>query len=810
VDSILHDVRFALRMWRRSPIPTVIAILTLALGIGLNTAIFSAVEAVLLKQLPYRDPDRIVALAEVDPTAPGASGVGGWTANEWRTRSRAFESLSTYTDAQLTLAENGDAEIVRGMRVGDGFFDSLGVRMLLGRAFLAEENRSPRADAAILTYGLWTRRFGGDPRIVGRLVRFADGAYRVVGVLREDFHPLRMTNAAELPQIFMPQGYDPEQARACRGCAGLRAIGRLNASVTAGQARTELNGIMRDLVREYPADHGRDTSVQVEPLRDQLIGPIHIALWVLLGAVTCVLLIACANVASLQLARATARTGEFAVRAALGSSRWRLAGQLLIESLLLAIVGGGAGVLVGWWGTWLIAGRAPRELPRLDEIGMDTRVLLFSLAMSLVTELLFGLAPAWRAARVNLNDTLRRTATPAGRSARAGLRDLLIVAELALAFVLATGTGLLGKSYMRLMTVDSGFDPRNVLTLTPTVNRERYRTPQSALGYYRQIVEHVRAVPGIVSVGMVSNVPLSHAEPAKFRVEGSPSLSDADAPSAEIFWVSPDYFRVLKIPLKRGRFLTDRDGVDLPPAALVSETFATSHFPDLDPIGHRVQLGPREARGPWLEIVGIVGDVRHNGLDREPNEALYQPQAVNPFHYTRLVARTAGDPWRFEGAVRAAIRDVDSTQPVFHVQPMDDYVASSLAERTFALGLIGLFGILALLLAALGIYGVISYAVGLRTREVGIRLALGAQRSSILRMVLQDVLALLAWGLAIGVTATLTLTRFLSHLLYQVRPTDVTTTATVAVVLAAVALLAGCFPALRAAAVDPGLALRSD
>jgi putative ABC transport system permease protein len=809
-EQILRDIRFALRTWRRSPAFTAVAVLTLALGVGLNTAIFSVVEAVLLKQLPYRDPERVVALAVIDAATPGASGVGGWAIHEWRIRSRSFESVSTYGDTQRTLVKDGQAEVLRGMAVDDTFFDTLGVRMWLGRSFLPEENRWPRANVVILSHSLWVRRFGADAQIVGRVVQFSDVPVRIVGVLPADFHPLRMSNPAETPQIFMPQGYDPDDAVLCRSCGGGRAIARLKPGVSAGRARTELNGIMRDIVREYPADYARDATVRVEPLRDQLIGPVHIALWILLGAVVFVLLIACANVASLQLARATARSRELALRAALGGGRWRLAGQLLIESLLLASAGGAAGVLLGLWGTAAIVSWAPRELPRLDEIGMDARVLLFGLGISLVTGFLFGMAPAWSATRVDLNDALKRTDTRPGRSDRHGLRNLLVIAEVALAFVLVVATGLLGKSFVRLTAVDPGFDPHNVLTLTPTLQSARYRTPQARLQYFRQLVERVRAVPGIVSVGMISNVPLSHSEPEKVRVDNRPAVSDAHAPSADVFWVSPDYFRVLEIPLKRGRFLTDRDGVDTPPVVLVSESFARARFLDTDPIGHRIQLGSQQERGPWLAIVGIVGNVRHEGLDHAPNEALYLPQAMNPFHYTRLVARTAGDPWRFEGAVRAVIREIDSTQPVFHVQPMDDYVAASLAERTFTLELIGLFGILALVLAGVGIYGLISYTVGLRTREIGIRFALGAQRSVIMRMVLQDVLELLGWGFAAGLIAALALTRFLSHLLYQVRPTDVTTTASVAVVLGCVALLAGCVPALRAVAVDPSLALRSE
>jgi putative ABC transport system permease protein len=799
LDNAFHDTRFAFRMARRNPGFTALAVLTLALGVGATTAIFSVVKAVLLNQLPYSHPDRVVALSQVDSAAPAGDGLGGWTASELRARAQSFESLSLYGDGQRTLMENGESEVLRGMRVNYDFFQTLGVKMLLGRSFLAHEEQWPRANVVILSHGLWKRRFGGDPNIVGRALNLSTETYRVIGVLPRDFYPLRMSNPAEKPEIFLPLGYDPRQASVCRSCFGGSAIGRLKPGVGLNQARVELNGIMRDIAREYPSDYARDTSLLLEPLRDRLIGRVQTALWVLLGAVAFVLLIACANVASLLLARATARSKEMALRAALGGGRWRLASQMLTESLLLSVFGGAAGVLLGWRGTSVLAALAPKELPRFDEIRMDATILAFGVGVSLATGLLFGILPAVRASPLPVRAALRR-----------GLRSLLVIAEVALAFVLVVGTGLLGKSLLRLTAVDAGFDPHHILTLTPTADGGRYATPEATLGYYRQVIEKVRAIPGILDAGMISNVPLSHTEPMKLRVEGAPGLSDSEAPSADVFWASPDYFRVLKIPLKRGRFFTDQDGVGEPPAALVSESLVKSRFAGSQPIGQRIQLGPHQERGPWFTVVGIVGDVRQNGFDREPDEAVYVPQAVEPDHYTRLVARTAGDPMNFERAVRAAIREIDPLQPVFHIQPMDDYVASFLADRTFTLTLIGLFGTSALLLAAVGVYGVISYTVGLRTHEVGIRMALGAERLAILRLILRDVLVLLAWGLAAGFLSALVLTRFLSHMLFEVRPADFTTSAGVAFVLAFVALLAGYFPALRAARVDPNQALRSD
>jgi putative ABC transport system permease protein len=799
IEGIIHDARFAFRMGRRNPGFSALAVMTLALGVGATTAIFSVVKAVLVNQLPYRDPDRVVALSQIDPAESAPSSyVGAWIANEWRTRAQAFDSISLYGDCHRILVENGEAEVLRGMEVNHEFFETLGVNMLLGRSFQAAEDGRPRADVIILSHTLWKRHFGANPHIIGRILKLSTESYRVIGVLPPDTYPLRMSNPAEKPEIFIPLGYDSHAAEACRNCNGGIAFGRLKPGVGVDQARAELNGIMREIVREHPSDFARGTEVLVEPMRDHLVGPIETALWMLLAAVGFVLLIACANIANLLLARTTARTKEIAIRAALGCGRWRLTGQLLTESLLLSVIGGGAGVLLAWQGISLVAALAPKELPRLDEVRMDSTVLLFSLGVSLATGLLFGMVPALRASRAN----------PVGAASRGGLRSLLVIAEVALAFVLAVGTGLLAKSFLRLTAVDAGFDSHHILTIslapTPT---GRYATPEGMLRYYRDVGEKVRAVPGVLSAGMISNVPLSHTEPMKLRVDG---VSDSEAPSADVFWTSPDYFRVLQIPLERGRFFTERDGIVDPPAALVSERLVESRFPNSQPIGQRIQLGPQQDHGPWFTIVGIVGDVRQNGFDRETDEATYVPQSADPFHYFRLVTRTAGDPMNFERAVRAAIREVDPLQPVFHVQPMDDYVASYLADRSFTLTLIGLFGTMALLLAAVGIYGVISYTVGLRTREMGIRMALGAERFEILKMVLRDVLILLAWGLALGFLSALALTRFLSHMLFEVRPNDIAISASVALLLAVIALFAAYFPAFRAAGVDPSQALRSE
>ncbi len=804
----MGDVSFSARTLRKNLGFSLVAAITLALGVGANTAIFSAVKAVLLNPLPYSEADRLVKVAETDSDTQRSTTVDFTTTYDLRARSRSFQSLSLYRDGAGAIVEGGQPELLRGKRVNYDYFDTLGVTPQIGRTFLPEEDRPDRRREVILTYGLWMRRFGGDPQILGRVLRLSDASFTVVGVLPASFRPLAMPGDTEAPEMYMPLGYDLSQPAACRGCQHLQLIGRLKPGVSVSAARAELNSIMRDIVSEHPKDYARGAGVVVEPLRDQIVGRVSKALWVLLGAVGFVLLIACANVANLVLARTTGRAKEIALRAALGAGRWRIVRQLLTESLMLALFGGVAGVLLALWGTSVLASLGPKEIPRVDEIRMDAPVLLFGLAASLLTAVLFGLLPALRASRVDLTEAIKDMGKSTEGRSRHGLRNLLVTAELALAFVLVVGAGLLGKSFIRLMNVDPGYDPHNVLALNTYVYGERYQKPEAELNYYQQVMERLRATPGVESVAMASTLPLENFDRRGFHIQDRPLANESDAPSADAYSVSPDYFRVMKIALKRGRVFTGQDSPGAPQVALISESCARSQFPGRDPIGQHIQLGGRHEDKPWLTIVGVVADVRQYGLDRPSNMEAYIAQAQDLSFGYRLVARTAIDPRRLERAVRDAFLSVDKTQPVFHVQPMETYVAVSLAERTFTLALLGLFGGLALVLAAVGIYGVVSYTVTLRTREVGIRMALGAERRDVLAMVLWQGMKLIGAGLAAGFAASLVLTRFLASLLFEVRPTDLATSGAVALVLAAVALVAGYLPAWRASRVDPMVALR--
>ena len=808
LEQFWQDVRFGARMLRRSPGFAAVAVVTLALGIGANTAIFSVVDAVLLRKLPFPDPGRLVTVAEMDPDTPQPVTVDFTTTHDLRERTTSFQGLSLSRGGNGAMMEGGEPELVNGLRVGYDFFDTLGVKMALGRGFTADEDRPDNRHSAILSHELWVRRFGADPHILGRVIHLTDSAFTVVGVLPPGV-PIQLIPGAEnRPEIFMPLGYGLNEPSACRGCQHLRLIGRLKPGVTVAAAGAELNTIMKSIVREHPASYANGAGVHVTSLRDRLVGRVDTALWVLLGAAGFVLLIACSNVANLILARSSARYRELAVRAALGAGRRRLTCQLLTESVLLAVAGGAAGVALAWGGTRLLVAFAPPNIPRLDEIHTDSAVLLFALIASLLTGLLAGIAPALRASRVELNESLKEAAKSTEGAARHGLRNALVTVEIALAFVLAVGAGLMGKTILRLLNVNPGYDPHNVLTLMTYVHGQEYQKPELELGYYARAFARLRATPGIQGVAMVSTLPLSSFDRRGFHRQDRPLANESDAPAADAYSVSPDYFRVMKIPLLRGRYFNGHDVASTEPVAIISQSCARTQFPGEDPIGKHIQLGGRDDKKPWLTVVGVVGDVRQYALDRPSQMEAYIAQAQDLNFVYALVARTSSGPRRFEQIARDAFYQADKTLPVFQVKPLEDYLDSTLAERTFTLALLALFGMLALVLASVGIYGVVSYLVNQRTREVGIRMALGASGREVLSMMLRQGLSLIVLGLAAGFAASLLLTRLLASLLFEVRPTDLATAASVALLLAAVALAACYLPARRAARLDPLMALR--
>jgi putative ABC transport system permease protein len=808
---MLGDLRYGLRQLRKSPTYTAMVVVTLALGIGANTAIFSVVKAVLLNQLPFRDPERLVKISESNPDTPLPETIDFTTTHDLRERTKLFESISLFRSGDVAIVEQGQPELLEGLRVSYDYFDTLGVKPQLGRWFRAEEDHPETRYVAILTHGLWVRRFGGDPSVIGRTVRLSDKPYQIVGVLPESFRPFAPLDRMAMPEIYTALGYELKQPWACRGCQHLQAVGRLRPGVLPEQARAELNAIMHDILRENPKDYDARTAIALMPLRDYMVGKVRTALWVLLGSVGMVLLIACANVAHLALARASSRMKELAVRAALGAGRAHLVRQMLSESILLAICGGIAGAVLAGWGTTALAALGPKQLPRAHEVRIDAPVLLFALTVSVLAGLLFGIVPALRASRVDPNESLNDKArVTEGRSPLA-YRNVLITVELALAFVLAMGAGLLGKSLIRLLNVDAGYDPHNVLTAEVYVYGDRYRDkPDVELNYYEQAIERLRATTGIESVAMASNLPMVSFDRRGFHIQDRPLANNAEAASVDAYSVSPDYFSVMRIPLKRGRLFADTDRKGAPMVALISESCARQMFPQEDPIGKHIQLGGRHDDKEWATIVGIVGDIRQYRLDRPSNMEAYVAQAQNMDFGFDVAVRTTGDPRGMEQTVRQAFLSADNTQPVFHVRPLEDYIAESLAARRFTLLLLGLFGALALVLAAVGSYGVISYAVSLRTRELGIRMALGAAQKDVLHMVLRQGLKLAAAGLVVGLIASVLFTRFLTSLLFEVKPADLLTTVAVLVTLAAVALVANYLPARRASRVDPNEALRCE
>jgi len=807
LDILLQDIRLCTRSLLKAPVFTSVAIVTLALGVGANTATFSILKSVSLNQLPFREPDRLVMIAESDSHTTNPQSVAVPTVYDFQQRGRSFETFALWGDfATRLINRGGHADFIRGMRVTYDFFPMLGINMLLGHAFTREDDRPNSADKLILTYGFWQRRYGGDPTVIGRTVPANQGSYQIIGVLPPDFHPLHMSNPGEVPQVFAAQGIDWSD-HSCRSCRGLRLIGRLKRGVSVGQARAELNGIMRELAHEYPDDYPSDAFVVVTSFREQLVGRFDTALWILFGAVGLLLLLACANITNLLLARATGRRVEMALRAALGAGRGRLIRQMLTESLLVAFAGGIAGVALAYWTTNLISHLVTTELPRADEIAPDTSILLWGLLVSMITGLLIGLFPAWQVSRLDLQDAFKGATTSSQSAGKHDFLNALITCEIALAFLLVLGVALFGKSYLRLMAVDPGYDPRHVLTLSLLPSGE---TPEKLLSYYDAVVARMKTIPSVETAGYASTLPLSHPETRRLYIREHVLPSTGSAPRLDEYYVSPDYFRAMKIPLLRGRLIEEQDKRGVAPVAVVSESCARIQFPQQDAIGQHIQMDDRDDSAPWATIVGIVGDVHQYGLDKPADAAVYLAfsQAKRPQPWASLVVRSNLPPERIEAEVRKGMAAVDSAVPIFHLQVMDAYIAKSLVQRTFTLSLISVFGVLALILATVGIYGVVSYTVSIRTREVGIRMALGAERSQIILMIMRQVLATALVGLGTGLAISLCFTQTLSPVLFEVKPTDFATIASVAILICVVASAASYLPAHHASLLEPMKALR--
>jgi len=808
MPTLFQDLRYALRGLRKSPGFTATAVATLALAIGANSAIFSVVRSVLLRPLPFARPERLMTLRERG-NGGGGSNTGYATFVDWRKRSRSFDEIAVAGDWMPKLAASPGvaAERIQGARVSQAFFRLLGVRPALGRDFLPSEDAKGANRVVILADGLWRRRFGADPAIAGKTVRLGDNAYLVAGVLARDFEADFYSDPTKPAEIFSPLGYDASLPQACRTCRHLRTIARLKAGVTREQAASELTAISAALLREHPTEYPT-VGVLVTPFADQLTARVRPLLWTLFAAVGLVLLIGCANVASLLLSRAGRRRQEIAVRTALGASRGRIAALFLTEALVLALIGGALGFLAATWTLQGLLGLAPAGLPRLGGVRLEGTVLLFTLAVSALTGLLFGLLPALRMSRGAVERALRESSrTTAGRGSRR-FGGSLVVFDVAIALVLLAGALLLLKSTARLLHVDPGFRSAGVLTMEVDVTGARYPDDPAVTRYWDEVLRRVEALPGVRSAGLVSQLPLGgDYDGYGVHAQDKPSANPDSDPEADRYSVSADYLRTMGIPVLRGRGLAGSDRQGSPPVVLVNGALARRVWPGEDPLGKRVQIGGTD--GPWREVVGVVGSVRHTALDAPETSQVYLPRAQMVDNFMVLVVR-ADDPAALAGAVRAAVASVDPDQPVTRVATMERVLSGSAATRRFSAGLLAAFAALASLLASVGIFGVISGFVGARTREIGIRLALGAGRGRIVGLISSRTLRLTLSGVAVGLVGSLLLSRPLASQLYGVAPHDPWVLAAASALIVAVALAASLAPLRRALCIDPMTTLRSE
>jgi len=803
VETFFQDIRYALRMLRKNPGFAIAAVMTLALGIGGNTAIFTVINAVLLRPLHFQNPERLVTLWESNPQQEmDRATVSPPNFVDWRTQSQTLEHIAAYRYWGFVLAGGGEPERITGARVSASLFPLLGVKPILGRTFLPGEDRFGSSPVVLIREGLWRRRFGADPRLIGKSLTLNGGSYTVVGILPSDF---KLPDA----EVCVPPALEP-YAMTQRGSRALTVLAGLKPGLTLTQARAEMHTIARRLQRQYPeANAGWD--VTILPLHEEMVAHVQPALLVLGGAVAFVLLIACANVANLLLARATSREQEIAVRIALGASRSRLIRQLLTESVLIALLGGALGLLLAQQGTDLLVTLSAADLPRTGQIGIDRYVLAFTLLLSLVTGLGFGLAPAWHASQPDLNQSLKEGRGRATGSTRLSpLRNAAVVCEVALALVVIIGAGLLVRSFVGLLAVEPGFNPANVLTMTISLPESKYPEGHQKVTFFQQLLQRVNTLPGVASAGLVSHLPLAgRSLNADFTVEGRSLLSSGQSPLADYVSVSPDYFRVMQIPLLAGRQFTERDVMGTTPVVVINEIMARRFWPNQNPLGRRLILGSTiGADQTPRAVVGVVGNVRSAGLESEPGPTMYVPYHQNPWPTMSAVIRAAGDPMRLVAAVRKEVLALDSDQPVYNVRPLEDVLGASLAARRFQMLLLGIFAAVALIMAAIGVYAVMAEVVMQRTHEIGIRMALGARPRDVLMLVVGRGIRMTLIGVAIGLAGALALTRWMSSLLFGVTATDPVTFAIVSLVLTGVALLACYIPARRASRLDPIVAVR--
>jgi putative ABC transport system permease protein len=805
-DHLAQDLRFGVRTLRRNPGFAAVAVVVLALGIGANTAIFSVVNGVLLRPLPYKDPGRLVQLwATYANWKPSRIVLSPADFFDIVDENRVFEEASIYRPGEMNLSGGREPVRVWSARVSTNLLRLLGVRPSLGRGFLPDEGRPGKGQVAILSHGLWESRFGADRAILGKAVTLDTNPYVVVGVMPPSFAFPSATTDVWVP--FVPTA---DELRS-HGIQEAFAIARLKRAVRLEQAQAEMDAIAARLANAYPKTN-KGRGFRLVPLQEEIVGDVRPALLVLFGAVGLVLLIACANVANLSLVRGAGRQREIAIREVLGAGRPRVIRQLLTESLLVALTGGGLGLLIAPAGIVLLRTIGPANFPRLDAVGIDRWVLWFTFGVSVVSAILFGLAPAFQVSKPDLTGSLKEAAmtsqvgfTTFGRHRT---RSILVISQVALALVLLAGSGLLIHSFWRLVTVDSGFDPHNVLTMSLSLPSTKYPTTQARNAFFQNVLERLAALPGVTAAGAVNMSPISGgAVTYNFEIEGRPPARAEESPEAELEIISPGYFQAMGVKLLRGRDFTNHDRGGAPAVAIISQAFARRYWPNEDPVGKRIRGG--WGAGGLTEIVGVVGDTRDIALATAPQPEMYLPYLqFENYGYMALAVRTSSKPLELVRPIEAQVWAVDKDQPVADVMTLEGVLYKSVAEPRFRTLLLGIFAGLALSLALVGIYGVMSYTVAQRTHEIGIRMALGAERGNVLRLVVRQGLALTFMGLGVGLAVALSLTRFLASFLYEVRATDPATFVAVSLALAAAGLVASYIPARRATKVDPMVALR--
>ena len=819
MESILQDTRYSVRSLIKTPGFTAVAVLVLALAIGANTAIFTLVNAVLLRPLPYPNADRLVMLWETNPrfqigvdTLPVTPG----TFMDWREQSSVFEYISALGVGRFNLSGADEPERISGASVSPNFFQLMGIEPKLGRAFQDDEEKAGASKVVVISYALWQRRFSGAEDIVGKPMTLDGESYTVIGVAPEGF---QFPRARELPyfvgvssptELWRPMTLTDDFVNRKRANHQLSVIAKLKPGVTREQAQAEMAAIAARLEQAYSENQG--IGAKVVPLSEQVVGNSRVALLVLMGAVALVLLIACANVGNLMLTRSSARRKEIAIRTALGASRGRVVRQLLIEAVLLSCASAIAGTLLSFWGVKAMLSLSSQNLPRVSEISIDVRVLGFTVAITLLTSLLFGVTPALQASKINLTEALKEGSRGlSGGRGRNRVRSVLVIAEVALSLVLLIGAGLMIKSLAYLLKVDPGFKPDRTLTMNIALLGSKYASVNQQIAFFEDVTNRVEALPGVESAGLISSAPLSSGVYAGgFSIEGRAPASANEDLSADRRMISPEYFNALGIPLIKGRSFTDRDNQASTGVAIVSESLSRRFLGYEDPVGKRIKLGGRDSTRPWLSIVGIAGDVRDTALESEARPCVYVPYPQFASLGMTLVVRTDADSKALIPAIRDEVWAVDRDQPVTDIKTMDQYVSDSASPRRANAMLLGVFAALALVLAAVGMYGVMSYGVTQRVHEIGIRMALGAQKSDVIKLIVGSGMALVLAGIMIGLAGALALSRVLSSLLYEVSATDPMTFGGVSLVLIAVALLASYIPARRATKVDPMIALRCE